>query len=89
MKLLALITLLLSSTVFACPNISGLYTCQLKSELSLKEITQTETGYIIDSNGVQMEYFTDNKGYEIPSTNSDKRCHRHQLLQGRAIHSGL
>ncbi len=72
MKLLALITLLLSSTVFACPNISGLYTCQLKSELSLKEITQTETGYIIDSNGVQMEYFTDNKGYEIPSTSSYK-----------------
>ena len=74
MKSLVLITFLFSTSLFACPNISGSYSCQLNSSSSLKEITQTPTGYIINSNGIEKEYFTDNKGYEIPATDSYKNA---------------
>lgn len=72
MKILSTALLLLASSAFACPDISGLYSCQLSSATIQKEIKETETGYIIISEGNEMEYVTDGKGYEIPATDSYK-----------------
>lgn len=86
MKLLVLITLLFSSSVFACPNISGFYSCLLNGVTTLKDIKQTTTGYIITTEGSEMEYFTDGMGYEIPATDSYKNatvtssCRREQFI---------
>lgn len=70
MKSLFIGAVLFSSTAFACPDISGLYSCKYNSNMSTKEIVKTEQGFVINSDGNSMEYLADGKAYEVPSTDS-------------------
>lgn len=70
MKFLMLGALLFSSSVFACPDLSGSYTCVGKTRSYQKEVQKTDTGYISSNDGIEYEYFTDGKVYDIPETDS-------------------
>lgn len=72
MKLLLIMVTLFATNAFACPMLTGNYTCHREngSQVLNKQITNTEKGYIINTDGNEMEYFTDGKGYSIPATDS-------------------
>lgn len=70
MKSLLMGALLFSSAAFACPDISGVYSCKYNNNFSVKEIVKTQVGFIITSDGNPMEYFADGIAYEVPSTDS-------------------
>lgn len=74
MKKLLLGMLVLSSQIFAaeCPPISGSFTCQQGSHVSYKIITQTNDGYLINSDGIDFNYITDGKTYEVEATSNMK-----------------
>lgn len=72
MKSLLLCALFVSSAAFACPDITGTFVCKFNSAVSQKEISKTETGFKIISEGYPMEYITDGRPYEIPATDSYK-----------------
>lgn len=72
MKFLMLATLLFSSSAFACPDLSGSYTCNSGSRVVSKDVQLTSTGYIINTDGVDYEYFTNGTSYDIPETDSYK-----------------
>ena len=74
MKAILALSLFISFSSFAstCPELSGDYVCQKGSHISYKSIEKTETGYIVVSDGVEMEYATDGKTYDLPSTESVK-----------------
>ena len=55
-----------------CPQISGSFTCQQGSHISYKVITQTNDGYLINSDGIDFNYITDGKSYEVEATSSMK-----------------
>lgn len=70
MKSLLMVAVLFSSAAFACPDISGVYTCKYNYNISNKEIVKTQSGFVINSDGNPMEYFADGKFYEVPATDS-------------------
>jgi len=70
MKSLLTVALLFSSAAFACPDISGVYSCKFNSNISNKEIVKTQSGFVINSDGNMMEYFADGKSYDVPATDS-------------------
>ncbi len=74
MKLLTLATLLLSTQIFAseCPKLSGDYLCTSGSRVSEKMITQANEGYLINSDGVEFNYLTDGKIYDVEATSDMK-----------------
>ena len=74
MKKLLLGIFILSSQLFAveCPPISGSFTCQQGSHVSYKIITQTNDGYLINSDGIDFNYITDGKTYEVEATSNMK-----------------
>ena len=73
-KIYVLLSLLVSFNAFAgnCPEISGNYSCQQGSHVSLKEIVKTATGYKINSDGIDFEYFTDGNVYEVEANENMK-----------------
>lgn len=72
MKIILALSFLTSMSAFAatCPDISGDYICQKGSHISYKNIHRTDKGFIVISDGVEMEYITDKKTYSIPDTES-------------------
>ncbi len=72
MKTILALSFLTSFSAFAatCPEISGDYICQKGSHISYKNIHKTDKGFIVISDGVEMEYFTDKKTYALPDTES-------------------
>lgn len=68
MKSLMVCALLFSSAAFACPDITGSYTCKFNSAISMKEIVKTDGGFAVNSDGYEIEYHVDGKTYELPST---------------------
>lgn len=67
---LILVTMLLSTTVFACPDISGDFTCTSKRGNSSVSIQTIENGFLINTDGVEAEFLADGKVYDLPSTDS-------------------
>lgn len=65
---------LISTQLFAseCPNITGAYSCKEGSHVSLKEITQHDSGYLINSDGLEFNYLTDGKTYEVEANENMK-----------------
>jgi hypothetical protein len=72
MKIAIFALLLLSSQAFACPDLTGSYLCKAGSRTANKEIHSTNQGYIINSDGNELEYFTDGRVVEVPETDSFK-----------------
>ena len=68
MKLLLSMMFLASFNVYSatCPDISGSFICTKGSQISYKDIHKTDTGFVIISDGAEMEYFTDKKVYTLP-----------------------
>lgn len=64
---LLFLSALFSFNTFAanCPEINGVFTCMRGSQVSIKEITKTATGYIVVSDGVYSDYVTDGKTYDV------------------------
>jgi len=71
-SLITLMTLTLSTATFACPEISGLYSCRSGSHVSEKEITKTDLGYHIVSDGIEFTYMTDGNTYDVEANDSVK-----------------
>lgn len=74
MKKLFLALSLCSSVAFACPNLTGNFNCKLGSNVFDKQIENTESGYYVITSGVEMNYTTDGKSYELPATDSYKEA---------------
>lgn len=72
MKILMIALTLFSYAAFACPDLTGSYLCKAGSRTSNKEIHSTQEGYIINSDGNELEYFTDGRVVEVPETDSFK-----------------
>lgn len=70
--LITLLTLTLSATAFACPEISGSYSCRSGSHVSEKEIVKTSQGYHIISDGIEFTYLTDGNTYDVEANDSMK-----------------
>jgi hypothetical protein len=70
MKAFAFIASLITLNVYACPNLTGTYLCQVGSHISQQTITNTDTGYNIINEGVESNYITDGNSYELPSTDN-------------------
>lgn len=67
---LALISMLFSTMVLACPDISGDYNCQLGSKILSTKIQEIPNGFVINTDGFEAEYITDGKVYDVPATDS-------------------
>lgn len=50
-----------------CPEMEGVYECRAGSRYTLKTITPTLGGFLIDSDGIETEYFFDNIVRDVPS----------------------
>ena len=72
MKMTLMAFIIFSGSAFACPDLTGSYLCKSGSHSTNKEIHSTDQGYIINSDGNEMEYFTDGRVVEVPETDSFK-----------------
>ncbi|MFA6239123.1 MAG: hypothetical protein WC635_17420 [Bacteriovorax sp.] len=70
--LTALIAIVFSTNLFACPEIGGAFSCQQGSHISEKEITKNDTGYLINSDGIEFNYISDGKVYDVEATDTMK-----------------
>ena len=61
-----------SSTAFACPNLTGNYTCKKGSHVFTLQVETTAGSYIMNRDGAEMEYVVDGKIYDVPSTENYK-----------------
>lgn len=72
MKFLVAVLLLVSAQAFACPDITGSFSCKYKNRLSEREITKTADGFLINIDGIELEYVTDGSITTVPQTDSLK-----------------
>lgn len=72
MNFILALSFLTSFSAFSatCPEITGDYICQKGSHISYKNIHRSDKGFIVISDGVEMEYITDKKTYSLPDTES-------------------
>lgn len=61
-----------SSLMIDCPEMEGVYECKAGSRYSLKAIAPTMSGYLIESDGIEMEYFFDNVVRDVPANENMK-----------------
>lgn len=84
----AILFFILSSTAFACPNLTGSYTCKKGSNVFTLQVETTAQSYIMNRDGAEMEYVVDGKIYDVPSTDSYKdakvnsTCEDNKLVVG-------
>lgn len=72
MKFLSLLLICISSAAMACPDISGEYECNIGRKFTKKSISQTSRGFLINTDGSEMEYLTDGTVQTIPNSDSFK-----------------
>lgn len=82
MKFLIGALLLVTTQAFACPDISGSFTCKYRNRISEREITKTETGFIVIADGAEQEYKTDGSITSLPENDSLKDAKFSSVCEG-------
>lgn len=73
---IAIVLLLTGFTqAFACPDLSGVYECKAGSRVTVREFTPTAEGFMINADGIEMNYINDGVERGIDETDSYKEAY--------------
>lgn len=85
MKLFTAILLLVSVNAFACPDITGSFTCKFKNRISEREIAKTETGFVMIADGVEQTYNVDGSITSVPDSDGLKDGQFSSICEGNTF----